>query len=50
MATEDLVFFAQQIGVETGVDLDALISASRIIERELGCKLQSKTYRAFQDE
>ena len=50
MATEDLVFFAQQIGVETGVELDALISASRIIERELGCELQSKTYRAFQDE
>ena len=49
IATEDLVYFAHQMGIETGIDLDALITASRIIERELDCPLQSRTYRAFQD-
>ena len=49
MATEDLVYFAEQQGIETGVDLQALISASKIIEKELDCKLLSKTYRASQD-
>jgi hydroxymethylglutaryl-CoA lyase len=49
IATEDLVYFAHRMGIETGINLDALIDASSIIEKELGCQLQSRTYRAFQD-
>ena len=49
IATEDLVYFADKMGIETGVDLNALIAASSIIEKEIDCSLQSRTYRAFQD-
>ena len=49
IATEDLVYFANKMGIETGVDLNALIAASSIIEKEIDCSLQSRTYRAFQD-
>lgn len=49
IATEDLVFFAKQRGIETGIDLDALVSASRIIEEALDSPLKSRTYRALQD-
>jgi len=49
IATEDLVDFAHQNGIETGIDLNALINASSIIERELNFPLQSVVYRASQD-
>jgi hydroxymethylglutaryl-CoA lyase len=49
IATEDLVYFANKMGIETGVDLNALIAASSMIEKEIDCPLQSRTYRAFQD-
>ena len=49
VATEDLVDFAHNLGIETGVDLDKLAVASEIIESALGFPLQSKTYRALQD-
>jgi len=49
LATEDLVYFAHRMGVDTGIDLDALIQASAIVERELGCTLSSRTYQALQD-
>ncbi len=50
LATEDLVAFASEHGIETGVDLSSLVNASKIIEQELECQLQCKAYRAFQDE
>jgi hydroxymethylglutaryl-CoA lyase len=49
IATEDLVDFAHQKGIETGIDLGALIKASNIIECELHHPLQSAVYRASQD-
>jgi hydroxymethylglutaryl-CoA lyase len=49
VATEDLVDFAHNLGIETGVDLDKLAVASELIESALGFPLQSKTYRALQD-
>lgn len=49
LATEDLVDFAHRKGIETGIDLEALINASNIIERELNFPLQSAVYRASQD-
>ena len=49
IATEDLVDFAHQHGIETGIDLGKLINASSIIERELKSPLQSAVYRASQD-
>jgi hydroxymethylglutaryl-CoA lyase len=48
-ATEDLVFFAHQNGINTGIDFELLAAASRIIEKGLDCNLQSKAYRAFQE-
>jgi hydroxymethylglutaryl-CoA lyase len=50
LATEDLVAFASENGIETGVDFSLLARASNIIEHELECQLQCKAYRAFQDE
>tara|TARA_B100001964_G_scaffold221614_1_gene265799 strand:+ start:81 stop:947 length:867 start_codon:yes stop_codon:yes gene_type:complete len=38
LSTEDLVIFAHNQGIETGIDFDLLVSASRIIERELDCQ------------
>ena len=49
IATEDLVDFAHQHEIETGIDLGKLINASSIIERELKSPLQSAVYRASQD-
>jgi hydroxymethylglutaryl-CoA lyase len=49
IATEDLVHFADEHGIETGVDLQKLVSASKIIEEAIGCKLVSRVYRTFQD-
>lgn len=49
IATEDLVYFADRMGIETGIDLEALVAASSRIEKELDCPLRSRAYRAFQD-
>jgi hydroxymethylglutaryl-CoA lyase len=50
LATEDLVSYAHQQGIETGIDFQLLVEASSIIEQELDCTLNSDAYRAFQDE
>jgi hydroxymethylglutaryl-CoA lyase len=42
VATEDAVFLCQEIGVETGVDLNKLIAAAREIEELLGRGLPGK--------
>ena len=49
LGTEDLVEFAHQKGIETGINRGALINASNIIEQELNFPLQSAVYRASQD-
>jgi hydroxymethylglutaryl-CoA lyase len=54
VTTEDLVFLCQELGVETGVDLDAMIAAGRLAEEVVGHALPGKlksggnleTYRA----
>ena len=46
VATEDLVYLLEHEGVETGVDLDALIRISEWLEAALGRKLEGQVYRA----
>jgi isopropylmalate/homocitrate/citramalate synthase len=46
IATEDLVYLLRGLGVETGIDLDALIAASRWLASELGKELPGMLARA----
>jgi hydroxymethylglutaryl-CoA lyase len=46
MATEDLVFAFDGMGVETGVDLEKLIEAGNIAERIVGRPLPGKVHNA----
>ncbi|HET9596195.1 MAG TPA: hydroxymethylglutaryl-CoA lyase [Anaeromyxobacteraceae bacterium] len=46
LATEDLVYMLNGLGVETGVDLDALLAAGRYIAQHLGRAPGSKVARA----
>ncbi|MFG1360267.1 hydroxymethylglutaryl-CoA lyase [Xanthobacter pseudotagetidis] len=47
LATEDLVYMLDGLGVETGVDLDRLAAAGRAITDALGRPSASKTARAL---
>jgi hydroxymethylglutaryl-CoA lyase len=46
LATEDLVFMLQGMGVETGVDLDKLLAAGHVAEQVIGRPLPGKVHRA----
>jgi hydroxymethylglutaryl-CoA lyase/(R)-citramalyl-CoA lyase len=46
VATEDLVYLLHGEGVETGVDLDALIGVAEWLEGVLGRQLEGQVYRA----
>jgi hydroxymethylglutaryl-CoA lyase/(R)-citramalyl-CoA lyase len=46
VATEDLVYLLEREGVETGVDLDALIAVAAWLEGIFGRKLEGQLYRA----
>ena len=46
VATEDLVYLLEGEGLDTGVDLDALIAVSDWLESLLGRKLEGYVYRA----
>jgi isopropylmalate/homocitrate/citramalate synthase len=46
IATEDLVYLLHREGVETGIDLDALIEVSEWLEGVLGRRLEGQLYRA----
>jgi hydroxymethylglutaryl-CoA lyase len=48
LATEDLVYMLDGLGVESGVSLEALVEASRFIESRVGHPLPSRYYRATQ--
>jgi hydroxymethylglutaryl-CoA lyase len=48
VATEDLVYMLNGMGVETGVDLDLLIAAGSFICEHLGRQTQSRVARARQ--
>jgi len=46
IATEDLVYLLEGEGLETGIDLDALIAVSAWLEDLLGRRLEGYVYRA----
>jgi hydroxymethylglutaryl-CoA lyase/(R)-citramalyl-CoA lyase len=46
IATEDLVYLLEGDGIETGVDLEALIETSVWLEALLGRRLEGQVYRA----
>ena len=46
VTTEDLVYLLEGEGIETGVDLDALIEISLWLEGMLGRRLEGQVYRA----
>jgi hydroxymethylglutaryl-CoA lyase/(R)-citramalyl-CoA lyase len=46
IATEDLVYLLEGEGIETGIDLDALIAVSEWLEGLLGRRLEGYLYRA----
>lgn len=45
VATEDLVYMLQEMGIETGVDLGALLEASEMLERLVGHPLSNRISR-----
>jgi len=47
LASEDLVYMLHGLGIDTGVDLDALAAAGRFISAELGRAPASKVARAL---
>lgn len=46
ISTEDLVYLLHGEGVETGIDLDALVEVARWLEEVLGRELEGMVYRA----
>ena len=46
LATEDLIYMVNGLGIETGVDLNALVQASAFVEPRVGHPLPSRYYRA----
>jgi hydroxymethylglutaryl-CoA lyase len=46
LATEDLIYVLNGLGIETGLDLNALLEASAFIEPRVGHPLVSRYYRA----
>jgi hydroxymethylglutaryl-CoA lyase/(R)-citramalyl-CoA lyase len=46
IATEDLVYLLHGEGIETGIDLDALVRISEWLETTLGRRLEGSVYRA----
>jgi len=46
LATEDLVYMLDGMGIDTGIDLDKLIAAGQIAEEVVGRKLPGKVHQA----
>jgi hydroxymethylglutaryl-CoA lyase len=46
VATEDLVYMLEEMGIDTGVDLDKLMQASQLVASELETQLPSRVLRA----
>ena len=46
VATEDVLYLLEREGIETGVDLDALIAVARWLEDLLGRELPGRVYRS----
>jgi hydroxymethylglutaryl-CoA lyase len=47
LATEDLIYMLDGLGIETGVDLQALVAASAFVESRIGHQLPSRYYRSM---
>jgi len=47
VATEDLVYMFEAMGLNTGVDLDKLVAASKFMEQQIGRELSSKVYKVL---
>ena len=47
LATEDLIYMLDGLGIQTGVRLDDLVAASKMIEPLVGHALPSRVYRAY---
>ena len=50
LATEDLVYFLENSGHTTGIDLEKLVMASNFISQKLGKQLPSKVYHALKSK
>jgi hydroxymethylglutaryl-CoA lyase len=46
IATEELVYLLDGCGVDSGVDLDAMLVAAAVTEKAVGHELPSSLYRA----
>lgn len=46
ICTEDMVFLCHEIGIETGVDLEALVECARMAERIIGRRLNGRLMHA----
>jgi len=46
LATEDVVFMLEDMGVETGINLDAIIKAARLLEKILGFTLPGQVMKS----
>jgi hydroxymethylglutaryl-CoA lyase len=46
VATEDVLFMLQGLGIETGIDLDALVDAAAFISTAIGRKPVSRVANA----
>jgi hydroxymethylglutaryl-CoA lyase len=47
VATEDVVYLLHGMGIETGIDLDALVDAGAYISEQLGRQTNSRVARAL---
>jgi hydroxymethylglutaryl-CoA lyase len=47
VATEDVVFMLHGMGIETGIDLDALVDTGAYISEQLGRQTASRVGRAI---
>ena len=46
LATEDLIYMLDGLGIETGVNLDGVVDASKLIAAHIGHPLPSRYYQA----
>ena len=46
VATEDLVYMLQGMGIETGIDLERLVEAGKVAESIVGRQLPGKVHQA----
>jgi hydroxymethylglutaryl-CoA lyase len=46
ICTEDMVFLCHELGIETGIDLEALVDCARLAERLIGRRLNGRVMHA----